>query len=226
AARRALDLLGATQPLLWRRGAELPESRPDAVICLDLPSREDFSALSRLSQPLLFLSAAQVPYARTLASPLTPFPLPSEADLARDRAEELRARVAQAIEGGPLDGELALLGPLFERYDPAEVAAGVLAVSRQPAAGGPQPLAAPHLPVARQRVFVGVGKKDRASAKDLLGALLREAGLSKEEVGRIEVRETFSLVEVAAPAIERAIRGLSGATIRGRRVVARLDRGR
>src|SRR5438128_1874010 len=78
----------------------------------------------------------------------------------------------------------------------------------------------------RVRVFVGLGKKDRASAKDLVGALIREAGIAKGDIGRIEVRETFSLVEVGAAAAEQAVRGLTGTTIRGRRVVARLDRER
>jgi len=40
------------------------------------------------------------------------------------------------------------------------------------------------------------------------------------------VRETFSMVEVAAGAADRAVRGLTGTTIRGRRVIARLDRER
>src|SRR2546421_738649 len=79
---------------------------------------------------------------------------------------------------------------------------------------------------ARVRVFVGLGKKDRASAKDLVGALIREAGVAKDDIGRIEVRESFSVVEVAAAAVDRAVRGLTGTTIRGRRVVARLDRER
>ena len=73
---------------------------------------------------------------------------------------------------------------------------------------------------------MGVGKKDRASAKDLVGALIREAGLVKEEIGKIELRETFALVDVAAGAVDKAVRGLAGATIRGRRVAVRPDRAR
>ncbi|PYP42034.1 MAG: hypothetical protein DMD42_12720, partial [Gemmatimonadetes bacterium] len=51
-------------------------------------------------------------------------------------------------------------------------------------------------------------------------------GFPHFDIGRIEVRETFSVVEVAALAADRAVRGLTGTTIRGRRVVARLDRER
>ncbi len=73
------------------------------------------------------------------------------------------------------------------------------------------------------KISVSVGKTDRAAAKDIVGALIREAGLSKDDIGRIDVRDTFSLVDVAGSAAERAVARLSGMMIRGRRVNARLD---
>jgi ATP-dependent RNA helicase DeaD len=224
AVRQAIEVLDARHPLVWRRGVTLPSDPVDAVLCVDLPSRAEFTALARLAQPVLLLSATQLPYARSIAAPLQPIILPSGADLAQDKAEAMRAQVALVLERGDVDAELALLHPLFERYDPAQVAAAMLAISRQPAEAG-------HLaePVAAQapgwvKVWVGVGKKDRASAKDLVGALIREAGLSKEEIGRIDVRDSFALVDLAAGAADKAVRGLAGATIRGRRVAVRRDR--
>jgi ATP-dependent RNA helicase DeaD len=74
------------------------------------------------------------------------------------------------------------------------------------------------------KVFVNVGKKDRASAKDIVGALMREVKLAKGDIGRIDVRDTFSIVEVARGAAARVVEQLPGVTIRGRRVSARLDR--
>jgi ATP-dependent RNA helicase DeaD len=74
------------------------------------------------------------------------------------------------------------------------------------------------------RLFVNVGKKDRAAAKDLVGAMTREIGLSREDIGRIEVRDGFTLVSVASHAVDTAIRGLSRVAIRGRRLSARRDR--
>ncbi len=133
--------------------------------------------------------------------------------------------MARVLENG-VDQELALLDPLFERFDPAEVAAALLALQRETGSGKRETISSGMVDAARVNVFVGVGKKDRASAKDLVGALIREAGVAKDDIGRIDVRETFSLVEVAAGAADRAVRGLTGTTIRGRRVIARLDRER
>ena len=80
-------------------------------------------------------------------------------------------------------------------------------------------------PAGWSRLFVSVGRKDRASAKDLVGALIKEAGLQKGQIGKIDVRDTFSLVDVAPPVMDQAVQRLSGVAIRGRRVTARPDRG-
>jgi ATP-dependent RNA helicase DeaD len=74
------------------------------------------------------------------------------------------------------------------------------------------------------RVFVSVGRKDQASAKDLVGALIKEAGLQKGQIGKIDVRETFSLVDVAPAVAEQAVQRMAGVSVRGRRVTARPDR--
>jgi hypothetical protein len=229
AVRDALDVLGATTPFVWNGGPITPpENAPDAVVCTVLPSRDEAGTLARLGggEPVLLIDAGQLPYLRSVAT-LTPLALASGADRARDRAEALREQVARLLAARSVDAELALLDPLFDRFDPAEVAGALLAMQQRDAGSGTGEQAAPApVDAARVRVFVQIGKKDRASAKDLVGALIREAGIAKGDIGRIEVRETFSLVEVAAAAAEQAVRGLTGTTIRGRRVLARLDRDR
>src|SRR5207302_9154079 len=142
------------------------------------------------------------------------------------RAEAVRKRTAVIMTRGSVGAELVLLEPLFGRFDTAEVAAALLALQREAGGGMREAVVAATVEGARVKVFVGLGKKDRASAKDLVGALIREAGVPKGDIGRIDVRETFSLIEVTAGAADRAVRGLTGTTIRGRRVLARLDRER
>ena len=219
AVQDILDALGASRPVVWNGSPVAPPTeRPDAIVCTTLPTRDELAALARMGEPVLLLSASQVSYARSIAT-LTALSLPSQADRARDRVESLRERVAQQLAAGTVDAELALLDPLFQRFDPAEVAAALLAISGE--AEGTQEATGD---TERVKIFVNVGKKDRASAKDLVGALIREAGLAKSDIGRIEVRDSFSLVELAAPRAQQAVQKLAGTTIRGRRVAPRLDR--
>jgi hypothetical protein len=58
-----------------------------------------------------------------------------------------------------------------------------------------------------------------------VGTLIKELAVPREAVGRVEIRETFSIVELgggvdAAGVAER----MTGKMIRKRRLVARLDR--
>ena len=223
AVRDVLEALDAQRPFLWDGGPldAPPPAPPDAVLCTHLPTREQFAALARLGEPVVLATAAQLPYLRSFAAPLVPVPLPSAADRARDRIDALCAEVERLVAHGGVDAELALLSPLFERFDPAEVAAALLALRRQ-TSDVSQPAVAPA--ATWTRVFVNVGKKDRVAAKDLVGALIREVGLEKNHLGRIDVRDTFTLLEVAPPVAEKVVRGLTGVTIRGRRAQARLDR--
>ncbi len=59
---------------------------------------------------------------------------------------------------------------------------------------------------------------------DLVGAITGEAGITGEDVGRIDIRDTFSIVEVAAESAERVIQALNGVTLKGRSLRVDYDR--
>jgi ATP-dependent RNA helicase DeaD len=214
-----LDALNRPRVAQWRAG-DISAAPADAILCLDLPTRAELAQIARRGEPVLLLASAQLPYARTIAAPLTALTLPAARDRAATAAEALRARVAARLEAGGLEPELGLLEPLLQRYDAAEVAAALLALDREPRASGDEPkLAADWV-----KVFVNVGRKDRASAKDFVGALTREVGLARTDIGRVELRDAFSLLEIAPHVADKAIAGLTRSTIRGRRPDAHRDR--
>jgi len=225
AVRDVLDAVRSVRPYVWKGGeVTAPDERPDAVVAITLPTREELRTLAAIAQPLVLALASQIPYLTSIAS-LSPFPLPSLADRAQDRNAALRAESSTRLTHGDVDAELAVLAPLFEEHDPALVAGALLAISRQPAtAVSDQPSAISPPEGGWVRMFVSVGRKDQASAKDLVGALIKEAGLQKGQIGRIDVRETFSLVDVAPAVVDQAIRRMSGVSVRGRRVTARPDK--
>jgi hypothetical protein len=219
--RDVLDALRSVRPYVWSGGAiEAPAETPDAVVAALLPTRDELRQLAAIAQPTVLVCTSQLPYLRSIAT-LTPLPLPSPADRAQDRNAQLRAQIATRLRQGDVDAELAVLAPLFEEHAPAMVAGALLAISRLPAAVTKEPTEAQP---SWSRLFVTVGTKDRASAKDLVGALIKEAGLQKGQIGRIDVRDTYSLVDVAPAVMTQAVQRLSGVAIRGRRVTARPDR--
>jgi hypothetical protein len=224
AMREVLDAARATRPYVWSGGAVVPMGEsPDVVVCDVLPTREELQTLATIGKPVLLVTSSQVPYLKSVAA-ATPLGLSPAADRAQDRNAALRQRIAGRLERGDVDAELALLEPLFEQWDPAEVAAALLALSRQPSAVSEDAeVTAPADQWAK--VFVNVGKKDRAGPKDLVGALIKEVGLEKAQIGRIDMRESFALVEVAPAAADTVVRRMSGVIIKGKRVAAKMDQG-
>jgi len=56
--------------------------------------------------------------------------------------------------------------------------------------------------------------------------MAKELRVPREDIGRIDLRETFSLIELPAGDAERIAQSLNGRTIRRRKVTARLERQR
>jgi ATP-dependent RNA helicase DeaD len=76
------------------------------------------------------------------------------------------------------------------------------------------------------RLYISLGERDKVGPGDILGAVTGESGIAGSQVGRIDIRDTFSIVEVEEPQAELVIRSLNGITVRGRSVRADYDRGR
>ena len=93
----------------------------------------------------------------------------------------------------------------------------------------PPKTAAPPQPRPGQawvKLFISLGERDQVGPKDLVGAITGEAGIDGSQIGKIEVKEMLSLVEVEEPVAEKVIRALNGTTIRGRSVRVDFDRAR
>ncbi|MBI4540796.1 MAG: DEAD/DEAH box helicase [Gemmatimonadetes bacterium] len=164
-----------------------------------------------------------------------PAAAPAPTQLGTELAE-FREQLRRAVRETDLTPQLLLIEPLIQEFTAAEVAAAAVALLRRkpgsaaatgaPAAGAPAPPAAgaPARPPAWTRLFISVGQRDGIGPGDLLGAVTGETGIEGSRVGKIEVRDTFSRVEVASDVAEAVIRALNGTTIRGRSARVDYDR--
>lgn len=149
-----------------------------------------------------------------------------------DSVRELHAMLESAIESEDVGPYLFALGPLFDRYDPAEVAAAAVALLRRrtparPAMESPRSSsAAPTTAPSWAKLFISVGSRDGLVPGDLLGAVTGEAGVAGDTVGRIDIKESHALIEVQDTVAQKVIKALNGITIRGRSVRADFDRPR
>lgn len=201
-----------------------------ATFAYDVPA--DPRVLERLEPGVgvVFVTAVELPHLRQLAAE-TGFDIVSiERRKRRDRLAAFRESVRRAIRAEDADAQLLVLDPLFDEFSAAEIAAAlsVMARAREPARDAPaSPDAAPaepSRPAPFVRLFVSVGEKDALRPADIVGAFTGEAKIQGDQIGRIEIRDTFSVVEVDSSIAERIIRALNGTTMKGRSVRVDFDR--
>jgi ATP-dependent RNA helicase DeaD len=195
----------------------------DSIVAFDLPTAERLQQLTKAGEVVLLIPPGTESYAARIATQRRPLPLPGIVDTVTGAAAGQRAAIVRAIEAGNPERALLTLAPLFERHDPAAVAAALfdLWASSSPSEA---PSRVPDIP-ATAKVFVGIGKKDGATANDFVAVLTKDLRVERGTIGRIELREAYSLIEIPAQDAEKVALALNGVTIRRRKVTARVDRG-
>lgn len=169
-----------------------------------------------------------------------PLPLPREGGAGELIA--FRESLRRALREEDLTAQLLVLEPLLEQYSAHEVAAAATALLRRrtpPVAEAAPPSPAPATagqPAARStaasgappavwaRLYVGVGSRDDVAPRDLVGAIAGEADIKGNQIGKIEIRDSFSIVEVEAAVADRVIQAVNGTTMKGRSVRVDYDR--
>ena len=79
--------------------------------------------------------------------------------------------------------------------------------------GSREPLA---LSEGKVRCRTALGTRDGVAARNLLGAILNEGGLQRDAIGRIQIRESFSLVELPEEGLERLLGKLKDTRVGGK----------
>jgi ATP-dependent RNA helicase DeaD len=191
------------------------------VIAFDLPARDRLRQLLTAGDVVLLVPPGTESYVEALASPRRPVRLPGLVDAITAEAAARRATIVRSIEEQRPEAALLTLAPLFERYDPAAVAAAVYQLWTSAAAATPP---APEVP-GTAKIYVGIGKKDGATVNDLVAVLTKDIRVDRGKIGRVELRDAYSLVELPAQEVEQVASSLNGVTIRRKRITARVDRG-
>lgn len=193
------------------------------IVAFDLPTVERLRQLLTAGEVVLLVPPGTESYVSRVAAPRRPLQLPGLLDAARSSESAQRETIGKVIQAGQAQRSLLTLAPLFERYEATAVAAALfeLWTSSGPTAAAP----AASETGATARIYVGVGKKDGVNANDLVAVLTKELRVDKSKIGRIELRDAYSLVELPAQEAEQLAGQLNGTTIRRKRVTARVDRG-
>jgi ATP-dependent RNA helicase DeaD len=197
------------------------------VIFYGLPSsRADLERAAAGGRVLVIAQPRQLQSLRTMAGgTVKPLALPEASRWARKRDDVVRDELREELAKGRLWREMLALEPLLEDHDGLEIAAAALKLLE----GARATIRESEATAGRSasgdmaRLFVNIGSRDGVRPGDLVGALTNEVGVDRTAIGKIEMRESFTLVEIDTSVAAEVPAKLSGVSIRGRRVLARLD---
>ena len=139
------------------------------------------------------------------------------------RVDELH----EAVRAPEMASYYLLVESLLDRFSTAEIAAAaLLLLDRGSARKATASVGAAHAsaPESWTRLFVSAGKRDDLGPGDLLGALTNQSGVPGRRVGRIDVRESHSLIEVRESDAKKVISAMNGITLGGRSLRVDYDR--
>ena len=254
ALRRLLDALDLPAALLYARDDRLRDEAlrtarslgypPDAVraagsageaggaeplVLLDLPaSREEMRALAGTAGRKIYaiVQPSQVASLQAIlgGGAVSPIALVDAAERARGKDAALRASLREVLTSGDVRREVLALEPLLTEFDGVEIAAAALRLLEQQRPVRPAAAVAQTGPMTA--LFVNLGERDGVRPQELVGAVTSTAGIPGSQIGKVEVRDTHSIVEVAASVAELVAGKLTGSVVRGRRVQARVDQPR
>jgi ATP-dependent RNA helicase DeaD len=162
-------------------------------------------------------------------SEIKPMKMPSQADVAARRVQQLKDTIRKNMAEGDLDMYLKLVEELAEEggHDLAEIAAAaarLASIARPIAETAPQPVAAaaPRPFVERRedapgvRLSMSVGKRDGIRPADVVGSIANEADIPGRDIGPIDIRDTITYVTVPAEHAEQVLERVGRAKFRGR----------
>lgn len=143
--------------------------------------------------------------------------------------DELADRLHEAARAPEATPYYLVVESMLDRFTAAEVAAAALLLldrgtARKGVAIRGSAAAAASAPESWVRLFVSAGRRDEVGPGELLGAITNESTVPGKRVGRIDVRESHSLVEVYESDAKTVIAALNGTTLGDRSLRVDYDR--
>jgi ATP-dependent RNA helicase DeaD len=156
--------------------------------------------------------------------------VPSAADVLKARHKQIAGDVVAQLQKGTHGAYLDVVRELAGTAALEEVAAAALVLAfgelkvaeLQKRAAAPPPAARP-LGVERgmTRLFFTLGRKDRVQASEILRAIAGESGIQGKRVGKIDIREQFTFVDIPVDIAEKVIAAMDNAFIKGKKIAVK-----
>jgi ATP-dependent RNA helicase DeaD len=156
---------------------------------------------------------------KTAKTKLSRKEIPSASEVRKARQKMIREELSEIIEQGGHQSYLNVVKELSGSLNLENIAAAAFSI----AFGDMEveELKKPSAPIREKgmaRLFMTVGRKDKIQTSEIVRAIAEEAGIPGRRIGKIEIMDSFTFVEVPSDIVEKVIAAMDKAVIKGRRV--------
>jgi ATP-dependent RNA helicase DeaD len=149
--------------------------------------------------------------------------IPSVSDVQEIKTTNFLEKIKRIINNEKLDKEVHMVEKMMEEdYSSVETAAALLRIVMEKTGNTTQSAAQDFGDTGagpgQVRLFINIGRKDKAKARDIIKAIADRTGLSSSSIGKIDVFDKFSFVEVPEGNASEVVSTMRGAKIKGRSV--------
>jgi ATP-dependent RNA helicase DeaD len=157
--------------------------------------------------------------------------IPTAGDIEELRIKNFLDKVKTTIDAGALEPQIKVIEKLMsEDISSMDIAAALvkMAMKEEESSAGEE-AAAKFEPSAASnrisagdmtRVFINAGKAQGVMVRDILGAITGETGIRGERIGRIDLFDKYSFVQIDSTAVDQVIDALKNKKIKGVRIFA------
>lgn len=159
-------------------------------------------------------------YANTKIIPKT---IPSVNDIEESKTSRFLDKVRQVMQNGELDRYSSMVEQIMEEeYTSMDVAAALIKMAMKAEKELPEReeenLYDASAEAGMVRLFINVGRKDGIQVRDIVGSITGESGIQGKVIGKIDMYDKFTFVEVPAENQKEVLSAMKLAQIKGKKI--------
>ena len=141
--------------------------------------------------------------------------IPTLAEINKIRNKQAIEKVQKVIDGGEFANE-ELLQQLLENNTIEEVSKALITLLYKKPKEEKNEITIKTKKGENVKLFFNLGRKDNMKVKDIVGSIAANCGIQGADIGKINILDKFSFVEVPGEFVEDVIKGMKGKQIKGR----------
>lgn len=141
--------------------------------------------------------------------------IPTLAEINKIRNKQAIEKVQKVIDGGEFANE-ELLQQLLENNTIEEVSKALITLLYKKPKEEKNEITIKTKKGENVKLFFNLGRKDNIKVKDFVGSIAANCGIQGADIGKINILDKFSFVEVPGEFVEDVIKGMKGKQIKGR----------